>query len=190
MFRPIQPAESVTGRTVVHPVQGLADSRWRMSAIGFTRKLTPLTAGSCRGRASEPRRTVAMPQDSLPQIRRILFEAAQEPAVGDVVVLDVGREVGGVETIRLHSRIERLLSAGDTRIVLDMHRVRKLSGSGIAMLMRAAAESNLAGGGIRVARLRARHRFALALVGGDRSFRFFRTIKSAVASFSAGDETS
>jgi anti-anti-sigma regulatory factor len=159
-----------------------AATLWRAACGGSFRQRVEVVAPLLR--------TVAMPQDSLPQIRRILLDAAQEHAGSDVVVLAVGREIGGVEAMRLHSRINRLVAAGDTCIVLDMNHMRTLSGSGIAMLMRAAAESSVAGGGIRIARLRAGHRFALALVGGDRSFRFFRSVKSAVASFSAGDESS
>lgn len=124
-----------------------------------------------------------MPPHPAPEIRKILLDACRGRRVGRALVLAPEGELGGARALRLEREIDRAIGRGDVRIVLDLKGVKSITGSAVATLIRCVAATRVAGGDLRVARMKMGLRHSLALVGGAHWLQPHRTIEEACAGF-------
>ena len=67
---------------------------------------------------------------------------------GDIVILTPTQALDGFERLVARRRIDELLEAGSTRLVLDLSRLRSLNSSGIGSLVAARHRADAAGGAV------------------------------------------
>jgi len=103
---------------------------------------------------------------------------------GDIATLSLrGRLLGEEEDTLFTTFIDGLLSAGWTRIVLDMHDVSFIDSGGIGILVAKFLSARRQGGDLRLANLSDRTRRVLAITHLLTVFSTFDSIDEAVDSY-------
>jgi anti-sigma B factor antagonist len=100
----------------------------------------------------------------------------------DVLCLN-GRLTLGAEDVLLREEIAKAITAGKTRIVMDMEGVDKMDSAGLGTLLFARAELRKAGGGLALANLHPTHMELLVITKLETVFEAFGTVQDAVNSF-------
>jgi len=102
----------------------------------------------------------------------------------DVTILHLeGDLLGGPEAVKLNEEINRLLDAGQTRLVIDLGQVERMNSSGLGIMINALSTYRQNGGQLKIAHLRDRVRNLLSTTRLDNIFEIYDTIDAALASF-------
>ena len=110
----------------------------------------------------------------------------QSRRVGDITVITcTGRIVEGAESSALQKQIEDLLPFGPY-LVLDVGAIDFLDSSGLGLLVRYAARTRNANGGMKLCAPTAKMTAVLKATHLDRVFEFHATEADAIAAFYAG----
>ncbi|MCU1337187.1 MAG: anti-sigma-factor antagonist [Bryobacterales bacterium] len=101
-----------------------------------------------------------------------------------IEILDLrGRLTLGEEDLVLRDEIDKAISAGHTRLVLDLGKVTDIDTTGLGTLLFALAQLRNAGGGLALADLRLTHLKLLVLAKMEAVFEVFHQVQDAVNSF-------
>jgi len=102
----------------------------------------------------------------------------------EVTILHLeGDLLGGPEAVKLNEEINRLLDAGQTRLVIDLGQVERMNSSGLGIMINALSTYRQNGGQLKIAHLRDRVRNLLSTTRLDNIFEIYDTIDAALASF-------
>ncbi len=104
--------------------------------------------------------------------------------VGEVAVIDLsGRLAPPEESSRLRSEVKRLLDAGYTRILVNLHGVSYVDSAGLGELLAAKKTALVAGAELKMLRPSERVYSLIAETGLTKVFECFRDEQTAVRSF-------
>jgi len=94
-----------------------------------------------------------------------------------------GRIVAGPNADSLVAKVQELVQAGETRIVLDLGKVTYLDSTGISALIRAAAIPKMVGGATKLVNLTRRVTEPLQITRLSSGFEIYDHLDKALASF-------
>jgi len=99
-------------------------------------------------------------------------------------ILDLtGRLTLGEEDLLLRNEIDKAITAGNIRLVLNLGEVTQIDTTGLSTLSYAQAELRQAGGGLALANLRLIHMKLLVVAKMEAEFEVFREVQDAINSF-------
>ncbi len=109
-----------------------------------------------------------------------------EKAVGDVTRLDLrGRITLGEETESLRRKVQKLIEAGQRRILLDLEGVTYIDSVGLGTLISSYTSARKAGGDVKLLRLPAGVHHLLQITRLSTVFEIYDDLDTACRSFSA-----
>jgi anti-sigma B factor antagonist len=99
-------------------------------------------------------------------------------------ILDLtGRLTLGEEDLLLRNEIDKAITAGNIRLVLNLGEVTQIDTTGLSTLSYAQAELRQAGGGLALANLRLIHMKLLVIAKMEAEFEVFHEVQDAINSF-------
>jgi len=99
-------------------------------------------------------------------------------------ILDLtGRLTLGEEDLLLRNEIDKAITAGNIRLVLNLGEVTQIDTTGLSTLSYAQAELRQAGGGLALANLRLIHMKLLVVAKMEAEFEVFHEVQDAINSF-------
>jgi anti-sigma B factor antagonist len=99
-------------------------------------------------------------------------------------ILDLtGRLTLGEEDLLLRNEIDKAITAGNIRLVLNLGEVTQIDTTGLSTLSYAQAELRQAGGGLALANLRLIHMKLLVIAKREAEFEVFHEVQDAINSF-------
>jgi len=108
----------------------------------------------------------------------------KETIKGDVTLLTLsGKMMNGPESIRLHPYIKELIEKGQTKIVVDMGKVKWFASTGLGALLASFTSLCNAGGDLRIARPTRKIYSVFMATQLIKVFKSFDTVEEAVESY-------
>jgi anti-sigma B factor antagonist len=89
----------------------------------------------------------------------------------------------GEEDLLLRNEIDKAITAGNVRLVLNLGEVTQIDTTGLSTLSYAQAELRQAGGGLALANLRLIHMKLLVVAKMEAEFEVFHEVQDAINSF-------
>ena len=108
----------------------------------------------------------------------------KEAIHGDVTLLTLsGRMMNGPESIHLHPYVKELIKKGQTKIVVDMGKVKWFSSTGLGSLLASYTSLRNAGGDLRIARPTRKIYSVFMATQLIKVFKSFDTVEEAIDSY-------
>ena len=108
----------------------------------------------------------------------------KETVKGDVTILTLsGRMINGPESVHLHPYVKGLIEKGQTKIVVDMGKVKWFSSTGLGSLLAAYTSLRNEGGDIRIARATRKIYSVFMATQLVKVFKSFDSVDEAVKSY-------
>ncbi len=105
--------------------------------------------------------------------------------IGAVTIIEPSGRLDAFIAPQLDEALRKALSAGRTRLVVDLAQVSYTSSSTLRVLLVAVRQARRQGGDLKLCNPSARVRQVFALAGFDRVFQLWATCAEAVAAFAA-----
>lgn len=111
----------------------------------------------------------------------------KETVEGDITILTLsGRMMNGPQSVHLHPYVKDLIEKGQTKLVVDMGKVKWFSSTGLGSLLASYTSIRNAGGDIRIARPTRKIYSVFMATQLVKVFQSFDSVDEAVASFKEG----
>ena len=108
----------------------------------------------------------------------------KETIQGDITILSLsGKMMNGPESVHLHPYVKELIEKGQTRIVVDMGKVKWFSSTGLGSLLASYTSLRNADGDLRIARPTRKIYSVFMATQLIKVFKNFDTIEEAVESY-------
>jgi anti-sigma B factor antagonist len=119
-------------------------------------------------------------------VKELRFTASRK---GDVLVLGVSGEVGITTSAAFQQKLEKLLAAGEKKLILDLTKTSYIGSSGLGAISRAAKELREKGGELCLASVHYLSREVMKFFGLMPIVRICDTVEEAVKSLRQPDKT-